>query len=42
MDKRKTSSRQIWHMNMRLYAENILKGPHYCAIIYRGIKNSCH
>lgn len=23
----------------RLYIENILKSPHYCAIIYGGIKN---
>lgn len=37
MDKTEISSGQIWHMNIRLYTENILRSPHCCAIIYRGI-----
>lgn len=36
MDKTEISSGQIWHVNIRLYTENILRSPHRCAIIYRG------
>lgn len=31
MGKTKISSRQIWHTNIKWYAENILQRPHHCA-----------
>ena len=40
MYKMDSSSRQIWHTNIKDYTlKTFIKSPHYCAIIYRGIKN---
>lgn len=40
MYKMDTRSRQIWHTNIKDYTlKTFIKSPHYCAIIYRGIKN---